>query len=269
MSPDLAAATLETLRLDQPGEHVLRITLSRERSANALNTRMGEELIFVFGALEAKPWLYRCVILTAAGQRVFCAGADLKERDGMDDAAFNTQHYLFERMIRAISDCPVPTIAAINGAAVAGGLELVLACDFAYAADHARFGFPEVLRGIMPGGGGTQHLARIVGAPRAKELILTGESFGSEQAMEWGVVNKVLPGADLTEAAIDTALVICANAPIATAQAKKSIAFGQQMDLRTGLFFEAEAYSRLVGTEDRREGIAAFNEKRQPVFRGR
>jgi enoyl-CoA hydratase/carnithine racemase len=269
MSRELNIDGFETVRLDQPAEHLLRITLAREDRANSLNTRMGEELLEIFSALEAKPSLYRCVILTAGGDRVFCAGADLKERNGMDDGSFQQQHYLFERMVRAISDCPVPTIAVVNGAALAGGLELVLGCDFAFAAAHARFGFPEVLRGIMPGGGGTQHLARIVGAPRAKELILTGSIFTAAQALEWGLVNRVVPGDAVMAAAIETATTICANAPIATAQAKKAIAFGLQMDLRTGLFFEVEAYSRLIATDDRREGIAAFNEKRAPIFRGR
>jgi enoyl-CoA hydratase len=269
MSRELNFADFETVRLDHPAEHMLRVTLAREGRANSLNTKMGEELVEIFGALEARPSLYRCVILTADGDRIFCAGADLKERNGMDDAAFQEQHYLFERMVRAISDCPVPTIAVVNGAALAGGLELILGCDFAYAADHARFGFPEVLRGIMPGGGGTQHLARIVGAPRAKELILTGGSFTAAEALEWGLVNRVEPGNAVMAAALATATTICANAPIATAQAKKAITFGLQMDLRTGLFFEVEAYSRLIATEDRREGITAFNEKRPAVFRGR
>jgi enoyl-CoA hydratase len=269
MARELNIEAFETVRLDHPGEHMLRISLARESRANSLNTKMGEELVEIFGALEARPSLYRCVILTAGGDRIFCAGADLKERNGMDDAAFQEQHYLFERMVRAISDCPIPTVAVVNGAALAGGLELVLGCDFAYAADHARFGFPEVLRGIMPGGGGTQHLARIIGAPRAKELILTGASFTAAEALEWGVVNKLEPGDLVMAAALETAATICANAPIATAQAKKAINFGMQMDLRTGLFFEVEAYSRLIATEDRREGIAAFNEKRTPVFRGR
>ena len=269
MAHELSFDGLETVRLDHPGDHMLRITLARAGRGNSLNTRMGEDLVRIFGALEAKPSLYRCIILTAEGDRIFCAGADLKERNGMDDAAFQEQHYLFERMVRAISDCPIPTIAVVNGAALAGGLELMLGCDFAYAADHARFGFPEVMRGIMPGGGGTQHLARIVGAPRAKELILSGAIFGAAEALEWGLVNKIMPGAAIMAAALETAATICANAPIAIAQAKKSIGFGLQMDLRTGLFFEVEAYSRLIGTEDRREGIAAFNEKRPPVFQGR
>lgn len=269
MPLELQLDRYETVRLDHPGEHILRVTLAREERANSLNTRMGEELVDIFGVLEARPSLYRCLILTGEGNRIFCAGADLKERNGMDDIAFQEQHYLFERMVRAIVDCPVPTIAVVNGAALAGGLELILGCDFSYAADHARFGFPEVLRGIMPGGGGTQHLARLVGAPRAKELILTGAHFTAAEALEWGLLNKVLPGAEVMAEALSTAATICANAPIAIAQAKKAIALGLQMDLRTGLFFEVEAYSRLIATEDRREGIAAFNEKRTPIFRGR
>lgn len=265
---DLAAG-VETLRLEEPRPDLLQITLDRPQAANSLNTQMGHELLAVFGALEQDPMAYRCVVLTAAGERVFCAGADLKERNGMDDAAFQTQHYLFERMLRAVYDCPVPIIAALNGATMAGGLELALACDFIYAADNVRFGFPEVLRGIMPGGGGTQHLPRVVGGPRAKEIILAGQPFSAEEALAWGLINRLTPAAELMATTHATAERICSNAPLSITQAKKSIHHGLQMDLRTGLFFEVEAYNRLIGTEDRREGIAAFNEKRAPVFKGR
>lgn len=258
-----------TLLVQETADHLLRVTLNRPERANALTTQMGHELIAVFSALEREPWHYRCIILTGSGSKVFCAGADLSERNGMDDVAFMRQHYLFERMMRVIYDCPVPIIAALNGATVAGGLELMLQCDFAYAVDTARFGFPEVLRGIMPGGGGTQHLPRLVGAPRAKEVILTGRLFSAEEALAWGLVNRLLPADALMAEVEATAAAICRNAPISTAQAKKSIAHGLKMDVRSGMYFEIEAYSRLIGTEDRREGIAAFNEKRDPLFTGR
>lgn len=261
--------TFETLLVDEPAEHVLRVAINRPHAANSLSTRMGEELIEVFSAVTCVPEAYRCIVFTAVGDRVFCAGADLKERDGMDAEAFQRQHYLFERMMRQIWECPVPVIAALNGHTMAGGLELALNCDFAYAADTARFGFPEVRRGIMPGGAGTQQLPRKIGEARAKEIILTGEPFSAAQALEWGVVNRLCPADALMDEALKAAGRICANAPLSTAQAKKAITHGLQMDVRTGMFFEIEAYSRLIPTQDRQEGINAFVEKREPVFRGR
>lgn len=260
---------LETLALSSPFEDLLVVQLNRPAVANAISTQTGHELIHVFGALEADPARYRCVVLTGAGDTVFCAGADLKERNGMTDAQFDTQHYLFERMVRALVDCPVPLIACVNGAAIAGGLELALTCDFIVAADHARFGFAEVKRGIMPGGGGTQLLPRAIGVRRAKEAIFTGDQYDARQALALGLLNHVYPHASLREETYKLVRRILANAPMAVRQAKKAVTFGLQMDVRTGLFFEIEAYSRLIPTQDRQEGIAAFNEKREPRFVGR
>lgn len=187
----------------------------------------------------------------------------------MTDAAWQAQHEIFERAYWALMDCPIPVIAAVNGHAYAGGLEMVLASDFAYAAETARFALTEVTIGIMPGAGGTQNLPRAVGERRAKEIILTGRPFTAQQALDWGVLNAVYPAEALLPAALETASRIAENAPLSVRQAKKSIHYGLQMDLRTGFRFEIEAYNRLVGTEDRHEGIASFNEKRKPVFRGR
>jgi enoyl-CoA hydratase/carnithine racemase len=260
---------LDTLTLEEIDEQILVVKLDRPEVSNAISTTMGEEIIRVFGALEATPALYRCVILTGAGERAFCGGADLKQREGMTDEQFGVQHYLFERMNRAITYCPVPIICAANGSAVAGGLELLLACDFAYASASAVFGFTEVKRGIMPGGGGTQQLPRTIGMRRAKELILRGAKFTAHEALAWGVVNRLCePGRVLADA-IDAARDICTSAPLSVAQAKKAIDLGMQGDLRTGLYLEIEAYNRLIPTEDRLEGISAYNEKRSPRFQGR
>jgi len=266
---DLLKNPLETLALSSPFEGLLVVRLNRPAAGNSLTTLMGQEIIQVFGAIEADPAAFRCIVLTGSGDRIFCAGADLKERNGMTNEQFDTQHYLFERMMRAITDCPVPLIACVNGAAIAGGLELALACDFILTADHARFGFSEVMRGIMPGGGGTQQLPRTIGIRKAKELVFTGEYIGADEAKTLGLVNQVYPLASLEASTQALVRRILANAPIAVRQAKKAIHFGMQMDLRTGLFFEVEAYSRLIGTEDRMEGIRAFNEKREPRFTGR
>jgi enoyl-CoA hydratase/carnithine racemase len=165
--------------------------------------------------------------------------------------------------------CPVPIIAAVNGAAYAGGMEISLCADFIYAAEHARFALTEVTLGIMPGAGGTQNLPRAVGARRAKEILLTGRPFGAQQAFDWGMVNRICKPDALIGEALETAAVIAGNAPISTRQIKQSVNMGANTDLHTGMMFEIEAYNRMVPTDDRREGILAFNEKRKPVYRGR
>lgn len=256
------------LELTHATPHVLVVTLNRPEVLNAINTRMGEELLALWTRLIADPGELRCVVLTGAGDRAFCAGGDLKERNGMSDATWRAQHEIFERGFFALLDMTVPVIAAVNGHAYGGGLETALACDFIYAARHARFALSETRLGIMPGGGGTQNLARAVGERRAKELILRAQAFSAEQAADWGMVNHVSePGQVLADALV-AAESIAANGPLAVRQAKKSIHYGLQGDLRTGCRFEIEAYNRLVSSDDRHEGVRAFNEKRAPQFRG-
>ena len=259
----------DTLRSDRPTPHVLMVTLNRPDAANAMNTQLGTELMKLFEALNLDAGETRCVVLTGAGERAFCAGADLKERRGMSDETWGRQHLVYERMVRAMLACPLPLIAAVNGAAFAGGCELALACDFIYAAEHARFALTEVTLGIMPGAGGTQTLARAVGERRAKEIVLTGKPFGAAEAAAWGMVSRVLPAAEVLPAALATAETIAKNAPISVRQAKLAISRGMNVSLWDGLALEIEAYHRMVPTEDRREGIAAFNEKRAPKFRGK
>ncbi|GGC50383.1 3-hydroxybutyryl-CoA dehydratase [Siccirubricoccus deserti] len=258
-----------TLLLDAPAPGILQVTLNRPERANAFTSTMGEEILQVFQALEADPAAYRCVVLTGAGNRAFCAGADLKERNGMTDEQFSRQHYLFERMARAVLACPMPLLGAVNGAAFAGGLELALCCDFLYASETARFALTEVTLGIMPGAGGTQNLPRTIGERRAKEVILTGKPFSAQDALAWGMVNKLYPAEEVLAAVLETAQAIAANAPLSVRQAKKSISQGLQMDRASGMLFEIEAYYQLIPTEDRNEGIRAFNEKRKPNFKGR
>ena len=187
----------------------------------------------------------------------------------MPQEAWRQQHELFERAFWALGDLPLPVIAAVNGPAYAGGLELALMCDFIYASRSARFALTEVSLGIMPGAGGTQNLPRALGERRAKEILLTARPFDAEDAHRWGLVNRLCEPGDVLAAALDTAAVIAANAPMAVRQAKKSMRYGTQMDLASAYRFEVEAYNRLVDTEDRREGIRAFNEKRKPQFKGR
>ena len=187
----------------------------------------------------------------------------------MSDAAWHAQHLIYERMVRAVIACPLPTIGAINGAAYGGGCELAAAFDFIYASDSACFAQTEVCIGIIPGAGGTQTLARAIGERRAKELILSGRVFSAQEAYDWGLANAVCTAQSLLETALEMAKTIAGNAPIAVRQAKQAIHKGLQMSLMDGLAFEIEAYNRTIPTQDRREGVLAFNERRSPVFTGK
>ena len=244
------------------------ITMNRPESRNAMNTRMMAELRDCFSGFYIDPHVAGCLVLTGAGVG-FCSGADLKERKGMSERVWQQQHALVEQMVRAIMDCPIPVIAAVNGAAYAGGMELALACDFIYAATGARFALTEVSLGIMPGAAGTQNLPRAVGVRRAKELVLAATPFTAEQAHAWGMVNKVCAPDRLLDDVMAVAQRIADNAPISVRQAKKSLDKATDLDRATGYAFEIEAYNRTVGTEDRQEGIDAFNAKRKPRYRGR
>ena len=257
-----------TIRAEDRGDGLVLLTLNRPQVANALNTQMGHDLLAFFDAVNAAPGQARCIVLTGAGERAFCAGGDLKERNGMTDEQWQDQHLLFERMVRAFLACPAPVIGAVNGAAYAGGCELALCCDFIYAAETARFALTEVTLGIMPGAGGTQNLPRAVGERRAKEIILTGRPFTAQQAFDWGMVNRPCAPDKVVEEALEppggsptTRRFRCAR--------PSTYPLRDTMDLASGMMLEIEAYNRMVPTEDRREGIASFNEKRKPHFKGR
>lgn len=266
MTPLPDYATLATALV---GPHVLQVTLNRPEVGHALNTRMAHDLLDLWNRLTEHPGEVRCIVLTGAGDRIFCAGADLKERNGMTQPQWRRQHELFERQYWTLADLPTPIIAAVNGHAYAGGLELALCCDFIYASSAARFALTEVTLGIMPGAGGTQNLPRAIGERRAKEIIMTGRPFDARQALDWGLVNQVHEPGDVLARALETAAAIAANAPLSVRQVKKSIRYGGQMELRTAYRFEVEAYNHLIDTEDRMEGVKAFNEKRKPAFKGR
>ena len=203
-----------TLSIESVDEHVIIVRLNRPDASNALNTQMGRDLVRYFEDVALDPQNLRCIVLTGTGDKAFCAGGDLKERRGMTDEAWTRQHVIFERMVRALIDCPVPIIGAVNGAAYGGGCEIAGCCDFLYAAESARFALTEVTLGIMPGGGGTQTLPRAVGERRAKELILTGKPFTAAEARDWGLVNEVYPRSDLLRESLATASRIARNAPI-------------------------------------------------------
>jgi len=283
----------QTLISRSIGDAITVVSFNRPEAANALNTQMALELKDFFscfsspirgeagrGAQMGKPSQIspppnlppmgegtRAVVLTGQG-KYFCAGADLKERQGMDENAWRAQHYAFEEALHAVLDCKIPVIAAVNGAAFGGGLELALACDFIYAADNARFAFSETTLGIIPGLGGTQNLPRRVGMARAREIIFTGKPFSAAEAFEWGMINRLCTAETLLDDAIATAQTIAANAPLAIRAAKRAINEGITLPIGEALDCELSHYNTLLPTHDRSEGVAAFNEKRKPVFRG-
>ena len=259
----------ETLHVERIDEHILLVMYDRPEVANAKNTRMGIEQKEVFESLYVDQQGLRCVVLTGRGDKAFSAGGDLKERKGMSDEDWQRQHAIFEQGVLALRACPLPVIAAVNGAAYGGGCETALNADFVYASRTARFALTEITLGIIPGTLGTQNLPHAVGERRAKELIFTGGAFSAEEAFQWGLVNRVCEPETLQEETLETARRIAANAPLAVMRAKRAVSVASQVDRNTGYQFELEAYNRLVGSEDRKEGVLAFNEKRKPEFKGR
>lgn len=257
----------ETLAVTRGG-HVAVVKLTRPDSLNALNTRMAVEVAEVFTRLAADEEVFAAV-LTGAGDRAFCVGADLKERQGMSKDDMKRQRALFVTAFSAVMNFPKPLIAAVNGHALGGGFEFALCCDFIVAADTASFGLPEVGLAIIPGGGGTQLLPRAIGRNRAKELIYTGRRLTAAEAHAWGIVNHVVPAAELDDYYMKLAQDIARNGPVALQQAKKAINIGADIELHAALLLEAECYNACLFTEDRDEGLRAFHEKRSPVYRGR
>jgi len=251
-----------------PDRHVITVILNRPEQHNAMNTAMGEDLLACFDALARDPDA-RAVVFTGAGDKAFCAGGDLKERNGMTDEAWRAQHVIFEQAALRVLRCPMPVIAAVEGFALAGGCELAILSDFIVASETAVFGVPETTLGIFPGIGGTQLLPRILGAPLAKELIFTGRRLKADEAKAVGLINHLVPAGQARAKAAEVAATIAKNGPIAVRQAKKAIAYGSETDLETAMILAIEAYNATVVTEDRLEGVRAFNEKRKPEFKGR
>lgn len=253
-------------------DRALFVTLNRPSAANALSRALVAELTKLCGDLarEIEAGLdLRVLVLTGEGDKAFSAGADLKERRTwtLDD----TRVFLGEinALMDALAAFPRPTIAAMNGVAFGGGLELALACDIRIAADSAEVGLTEVRLGIIPGAGGTQRLARIAGVAAAKELILTGRRIGAARARELGIVSEVVPSAELPAAAARWAAEIASAAPLALGAAKRAIDEAASRSLADGLKVERDRYEEVLVTEDRNEGLAAFIEKRPPVYKGR
>ena len=257
---------METLHLEHFDKHILIVSLQRIQVRNAINSQMMRELQQLWEEEIPQHQALRCIILTGSGDKAFCAGADLKERLNISLKVWNQQHIALQKAMLAQVQCPIPIIAAVNGAAFGGGLELALACDFIYASYHASFAQSEVKLGIMPGAMGTQNLPRACGLRRAKELSFTGQVFNAEQALNWGIVNALFEPDQLMPRTLETAQQIAANAPLAVRQVKKSLQASLTMEITTGYQLELSAYQQLLPTKDRIEGIRAFNEKRKPLF---
>lgn len=256
-------------RLSEPADGVMTVTIDRELAMNAFDTAMAEEMLLLFGTTLRRRDDLRVVVLTSAGERAFSVGADLKERAGMSNDAWRRQHTLFREAFESLWTFPWPVIAAVRGYALGGGCELALAADFVHAAETAVFGLPEITLGIMPGAGGTQLLPRAIGLRRAKELILTGKRFTAREAHEWGLVNALHPPGEELNAALAVAKRIAANAPLAIQGAKRAMDRGMDAPLQVGLSLEVSVHQRLSASEDRAEGILAFNEKRTPEWKFR
>lgn len=258
----------ETLKLTHYDNGILLVTLNRPDVLNAINYQMMRELRDFWGEASQNKAL-RCIVLTGSGEKAFCAGADLKERRNLDLTVWKQQHVALEEAMLRLSDCPIPVIAAVNGIAYGGGLELMLACDFAYAASTATFAQSETRLGLIPGAMGTQNLPKACGLRRAKELCFTARAFNAEEAYQWGLVNQLCQPSELLPQVLEVANSIASNAPIAVQQAKQAMNYSQASELKQGFAFEITAYNRILLTADREEGIRAFNEKRKAKFIGK
>ncbi|RNB87746.1 enoyl-CoA hydratase [Brevibacillus fluminis] len=258
---------MESLILVAKQEGVATITLNRPEAANALSVQMLGELQ---AAIDELRWdqAIRSVIVTGAGEKAFCAGADLKERAGMNPQQVRQTVALIRDTIHALQALPKPVIAAVNGVAFGGGTELALACDIRIASSAARFALTETSLGIIPGAGGTQRLPRLIGPGRAKELIFSARRVEAEEALQIGLVEYVVPVDALMERAQELAGRIAQNAPIALTQAKFAIDQGLETSLANGLAIEQKAYEVTIPTRDREEGLLAFREKRAPRYTG-
>ncbi len=259
---------METIRVSRhPGDGVAKITLNRPEAMNSVSTAMAGELTRACAEIAAEPGV-RVVVLSAAGERAFCAGADLKERAGMTDADILRQRHAIRATFGAVLGLPQPAIAAVHGFALGGGCELTLSCDLVVADATAVFGLPEVTVGLVPGGGGTQLALRRLGPGRAADLVLTGRKVSIDEAERLGLVDRRVPAGQDGSAALELARQIAANSPVAVRAAKRAIRHGWGISLEAGLDVEDAAWRTAALSADRREGIAAFVEKRRPAWPG-
>lgn len=261
---------MKTLLVETAGSNhdIIKVILNRPSMKHAFNTAMARELLQTFEEIRANSNI-RAVLITSSTEDAFCSGADLKERNGMSDSDWEEQHALFEQMIYALEDLPQPTIAAVSGYALAGGFELALNCDLMIAAEHAVFGLPEVKRGIMPGIGASRLLPKRVPLHVAKEWLFTGRMVSAKEADRWGLLNAVVQASDLQGTAMALAEQIRANAPLGVQGTKKVANHTYSMNVELARAYEIDVYETVIQSEDRLEGVLAFNEKREPKFTGR
>jgi len=258
----------ENIRYEKDG-HIVRLTLNRPKALNAINQGVMDDLNAACEAIETDKDV-RVGILTGEG-RAFCAGADLKALKSSSGSGDTNDEFLryWHKTFNRFEDLPVCTIAAINGFALAGGLELVMCCDLAIMSQEAQIGDQHANFGLVAGGGNTQRLPRILGIRKAKEIMYAGDWITPQDALTFGLINKVVPADKLDEEAATLAKKLCEKSPVATATVKRLINCGMQVDLHSGLEMELSAVQNHFRTEDCKEGVTAFNEKRQPRFKGK
>lgn len=254
--------------LYEAAEGIARLTINRPEKLNTLNARVMSELDDAFAAIEADASV-RALILTGAGEKAFVAGADIQELAEQNALEAQRMSLRGQRIFRRLETMAKPSVAAINGYALGGGLELALCCTLRVASPNARLGLPEIKLGLLPGYGGTQRLPRLIGKGRALELMLTGEPVDAAEAHRIGLVNHVVPQAELMEFSSALVKKILENAPVAGGLILQAVETGLGSGLEEGLRFEAAAFGLTASTEDRREGVRAFLEKRKPVFTGK
>jgi enoyl-CoA hydratase len=254
--------------VEQRDDAVVVVTIERPEAMNALDRETLTELRDRLRSL-ATDSAVRAVVLTGSGDRAFAAGADIKEMTPMSVLEAHGWGMLGHECGRLLESMPKGTIAAVNGLALGGGCELALACDIRYASEDATFGQPEINLAVIPGWGGTQRLARVVGAGLAKDLILTGRAIDAAEAYRIGLVSAVYPREELLDRALETAAALARKSPVALSAAKDASNRSLQGDLGTGLSYEAILFSALFATDDQKEGMTAFSDKRKPRFQGR
>ena len=247
---------------------IATLSLNRPRVFNSLNFELLHALRDRIESFRFRRDL-RVIIITGSGEKAFCSGADLKERVTLNPDQVREYIYTIRNLFSSIEELNKPVIAAVNGIALGGGTELALASDIRIASGNASMGLTETRLAIIPGAGGTQRLPRLIGKGKAKELIFTGRRVDAEEALNIGLVNAICEPKDLLEECQKIAAMICETGPVAIEQAKYAINYGLEMDMHTGLAIESNAYWVCIPTEDRLEGLAAFKEKRKPVFKGR
>ena len=258
---------MDFIKVEREENGVAVLTVDRQDKLNSLNPQVIEEIRQAFQELEKdQP---RVTIVTGAGERAFVAGADIAAMNEMSPLEAKRFAELGHAATAFLDRSTVPTIAAVNGFALGGGCEIALACDIRIAAENALFGFPEVTLGILPGLGGTQRLPRLVGPGIAKEMIFSGRRIKAEEARTVNLVNRVVPEGEALNAARELAQEIASNGPVAVRHAKAAANKAQDLDLESGLDYEADQFALLFGTEDAREGMGAFVEKREAEFKGR